>query len=253
MHAMRQFPWMNLSRDWRLSLAVGAMALTSPLGLKEADWPAFGGQRGGGQYSSAQSITKANVDQLERAWTYNTGDLVDAPAIDGGTSFQATPILWNETLIFCTPLNRVIALDAATGGEVWSFDAHDHLPAEMPKIAGNCRGVAIAVDEGAVSSKAPCAARVFRGDVFGNVFALDAKTGKLCAKFGDNGILNVNAFENHGQTGLFLTSPAAIFEDLLILGSGVGDNMFANADDGIVRALNSTTGEAEWALSLIHI
>ncbi|MEP5507885.1 MAG: pyrroloquinoline quinone-dependent dehydrogenase [Erythrobacter sp.] len=232
-------------------MAFSAMVSAAPLGLNAADWPAFGGQRNGGQYSTAQSITNENVGQLERIWDYHTGDLIDAPAVDGGTSFQATPVLWNETLFICTPLNRVMALNAATGNEVWSFDAHDHLPSDMPKIAGNCRGVAIAVDEGAAASKTPCAARVFRGDVFGNVFAIDARTGKLCPKFGGNGILNVNEFENHGQTGLFLTSPAAIFEDLLILGSGVGDNMFADADDGIVRALNSTTGEVEWAFNPI--
>ena len=232
-------------------MAFGAMVSAAPLSLNAADWPAFGGQRNGGQYSTAQLITKENVGQLERVWDYRTGDLIDAPAVDGGTSFQATPVLWNEKLFFCTPLNRVIALEAATGDEVWSFDAHDHLPSDMPKVAGNCRGVAITVDESAALSKAPCAARVFRGDIFGNVFAIDARTGKLCPKFGDSGILNVNGFENHGQTGLFLTSPAAIFEDLLILGSGVGDNMFANADDGIVRALNSTTGEVVWSFNPI--
>ncbi len=217
----------------------------------DAGWPSFGGPESGGQYSAAAAVDASNVDQLVRAWTVNTGDLVDASPFDGGTSFQATPILWNKHLFVCTPLNRVIALDARTGTQSWTFDAHDHLPAEMPRIAGNCRGVAIAVDDGAETSAEACAARIYRGDVFGNFYAIDAKTGKPCPDFGRGGMINVNDFENLGRTGLFLTSPPAIYEDLVILGSGVGDNMFADADDGIVRALDSKTGEMVWEFNPI--
>ena len=144
-------------------------------------WSSFGGPPGGGQFSAAATIDPGNVDRLERAWAMHTGDVVDLPAFDGGTSFQATPILWNRTLYICTPLNRVIALDAVSGDVKWAFDAHQFLPAETPRIAGNCRGVAIAADAGAENSALACAARIYRGDVFGNFFAIDAKTGSLCS------------------------------------------------------------------------
>ena len=101
---MRHFQWFELSRALRLLMASGAMVSAAPLSLNAADWPAFGGQRNGGQYSTAQLITKENVGQLERVWDYRTGDLIDAPAVDGGTSFQATPVLWNEKLFFAPRL-----------------------------------------------------------------------------------------------------------------------------------------------------
>ncbi|MEP2736580.1 MAG: pyrroloquinoline quinone-dependent dehydrogenase [Erythrobacter sp.] len=217
----------------------------------DADWPSFGGQESGGQFSTATAIDESNVRNLARAWSVKTGDIVDASPFDGGTSFQATPILWNKRLYICTPLNRILALDAKTGTQSWAFDAHEHISDKMPRIAGNCRGVAIAADEGAETSEKNCAARIYRGDVFGNFFAVDAKTGSLCPDFGAGGIINVNDFDNKGRTGLFLSSPPAIYNDLVILGSGVGDNMFANADDGIVRALDSKTGELVWEFNPI--
>ena len=216
-----------------------------------AGWSSYGGQPSGGQFSAATLIDSGNVDRLERAWSVHTGDVVNASAYNGGTSFQATPILWNRTLFVCTPLNRVIALDAISGEVKWTFDAHQYLPEEMPRISGNCRGVAIAADTGAEHSTSACAARIYRGDVFGNFFAIDAKTGMLCSDFGDGGIINVNDYDNHGRTGLFLSSPPAIYGNLIILGSGVGDNMFANADDGIVRALDTKTGDLVWEFNPI--
>ena len=92
------------------------------------DWRSYGKDSGGGHYSRASEITPENVHLLEQAWVHRSGDYQSgantrgkiAPEIQ--TSFQATPLLVNETLYYCTPFNRVFALNPETGEEKWVFD-----------------------------------------------------------------------------------------------------------------------------------
>ena len=99
-----------------------ALLLSAPIVLA-TDWPAFGNDPGGSQHSALTQIDKKNVRQLKRVWTHRSGDVVDAPA-PNGTILQTTPLHVNDTLYFCTPLNRVFALDSRSGRERWIFDPH---------------------------------------------------------------------------------------------------------------------------------
>ena len=88
------------------------------------DWTAYGKDSGGGHYSKASEITPENVHNLERAWVHRSGDFQDGANTRGTisneiqTSFQATPLLVDETLYYCTPFNRVFALNPETGQEL---------------------------------------------------------------------------------------------------------------------------------------
>ena len=88
-----------------------------------ADWPAYGGDIGGARYSSLTQINRRNVEQLEIAWTYHTGDVDFGTQTLIGTAFQNTPIVVGDTLYLCSPRNKAIALDAASGRERWVYDA----------------------------------------------------------------------------------------------------------------------------------
>ena len=90
-----------------------------------SDWPTYAGQEGGDRYSTANQITPDNVEDLELAWQYRTGDLEGSlsdvcgrllrhahSAARSGRSAPGT----------CTPIDRVIALDPVTGAERWIFD-----------------------------------------------------------------------------------------------------------------------------------
>jgi len=98
-----------------ISMLVGLLANAVNAGethdrlSRNTGWSSFAGVASGGQYSALDQITPANVDDLERAWVVHTGDVVEGPAAEGGSSFQATPLFWNDTLFVCTPLNRVLA------------------------------------------------------------------------------------------------------------------------------------------------
>ncbi len=90
-------------------------------------------------YSPLADIRKDNVAQLKPAWIYHSGDFSKGNATHGGTALQVTPLMVDGTLYFCTPYNRIVALDAESGREKWKFDSHARLDAVYTPV---CRGVA---------------------------------------------------------------------------------------------------------------
>ena len=86
-------------------------------------WEHWGGDRGGSRFSPLNQITPDNVGNLVRAWEFRTGDLdTRAPEVMKRTKFQATPLLVEDSLVFCTPFNEVIALDPGSGAPKWRYD-----------------------------------------------------------------------------------------------------------------------------------
>jgi quinoprotein glucose dehydrogenase len=86
------------------------------------DWRSYGADVGGHRFSSLAEITPKNVKSLEVAWDYSTGDLAARPDQILHSATEGTPILVEDSLIFCTPFNEVIALNPGTGSERWRFD-----------------------------------------------------------------------------------------------------------------------------------
>ncbi|NIQ54475.1 MAG: PQQ-binding-like beta-propeller repeat protein, partial [Gammaproteobacteria bacterium] len=103
------------------------------------EWPAYGRDPGGTRFSPLDDIRRENVADLEVAWTYRTGeapDDADHEAAGGGgcaechssdARFEVTPLMVDGTLYLSTPVSRVVALDAATGGERWVYDSDANL------------------------------------------------------------------------------------------------------------------------------
>jgi quinoprotein glucose dehydrogenase len=112
-----------------LSVWLTAYFASHALSEPSAGWALPGGGQGGGHFSAATQITPDNVSDLTIAWVHRSGDYSEGDNfIDGlsGTkplqsSWQATPILIEDQLVICTPFNRIIAVDASTGEERWSF------------------------------------------------------------------------------------------------------------------------------------
>ena len=88
----------------------------------EGSWQYYGGDAGGSRYSPLDEINRDNVTRLGAAWEYRTGDYSDGSGGMRESKFEATPILFGGKLIFSTPFSRIIALDPATGREVWMHD-----------------------------------------------------------------------------------------------------------------------------------
>ena len=237
-------------RIWLATLlcAMGACAGAQTAG---DGWPSYGGDPGGTRYSRAKQITRENVAGLRQAWEYRTGDVSDGKGDVSATSFQATPILFEDTLYLCSPFNRVIALDPRTGAARWTYDPKvqvrkDNQTRKTDGGALRCRGVAAWADANA-PREAPCSRRIFEGVIDGRLIAVDARTGSVCTGFGAGGIVDLNGLANMGVGQVSMSSPPAVFEDLVIVGSAIGDNVRNDMPHGIVRAFDARTGAQVWS------
>src|SRR5690349_25047973 len=156
-----------------------------PQGADGPDWSAYGHDAGGSHYSPLNQINRDNVKQLKPVWTYRTGHLADSNRAAETLQFEATPIMVDGTLYLSTPFNRVIALDAQTGTERWTFDPK--LDLSIPYAEGfTSRGVSTWLDRTRAADE-PCHRRIFVATNGGRLIALDSVTGNTCADFGKDG------------------------------------------------------------------
>ena len=205
------------------------------------------------RFSPLAQITPANVGNLVRAWEFRTGDLdARAPAVMARTKFQATPLFVEDSIIFCSPFNEVIALDPGSGAQKWRYDpkiSTDQRPANRYV----CRGVAYWVDDQA-TERTVCRARIFMGTNDFRVIALDARTGIPCADFGANGEVKLEIERQLEWPGEFqITSAPVVSRGVVIVGSAISDNRRVDAPLGTVRAFDARTGRPRWTWDpLIH-
>lgn len=225
---------------WR-NRPIGALDMEGPV----AEWQRYGGDEGGTRFSPLTQIDPLNVRRLDLAWSYRTGDVSDGSDYPSGSSFETTPIVAGGRMFLSTPFGRVIALDPETGAELWAFDPGLDLTVRYSEKLVT-RGVAWWADPMAVSS---CRERVFHAVLDARVVALDAETGRPCSEFGDQGTVDLTAFMTDGFTvGEYsLTSPPVVVDDVVVIGSAIGDNRAARLESGVVRGLNARTGALLWS------
>ncbi len=209
---------------------------------REVDWPVYGHDPGGTKYSPLSDINKGNVKKLSMAWTFHSGDIYD-PNGHGGkqSAFECTPLFIDGTLYLTTPFGRVIALDPDTGVEKWAFDPKSDVKAGFGDFAN--RGAAAWVDS-KTSQR-----RIFVATIDARLVAVDAVAGKAIDAFGNGGSVDLRqGLRNppHTKWEYEETSPPAVIGDLVIVGSGVADNNWADAASGEVRAFDARTGKLVW-------
>jgi quinoprotein glucose dehydrogenase len=233
----------------RFYLLVLALFVTAPA----LAWEHWGGDRGGTRFSSLATITPANVDNLVKAWAFRTGDLdTRAPELMARTKSQATPLFVENSVIFCSPFNEVIALDPGTGAQKWRYDPRISTAYRVANRY-NCRGIAYWVD-GQAAEGAACRSRIIMNTNDARLIALDAKTGVPCADFGMNGEIRIDVGEPRGVLGEFqITSPPVVGRGVIVVGSAIGDNRAVDAPRGTVRAFDARTGRVRWSWDpLVH-
>lgn len=227
-----------------LAIAVRTHRPSAAAPQEHEDWPVYGHDPGGMRYSPLKEINRANVSQLHVAWTFHTGDVSDGSGKKQRSGFETTPILVDATLYLSTPFNRVIALDPATGQQCWAYD---------PKIDPTWgygdglinRGVATWLDPAATSSL-PCRRRIFEETVDARLIALDAATGAPCADFSQNGEVNLNDVPRYHKGWYHMTSPPAVVDDVVVVGSAINDNILVGMTSGVVRGYDARSGKLRW-------
>lgn len=225
------------------SLILGTAVSAQDIG---SDWPQYGGSDGGTRYAPYSQINAGNVSKLEKVWTYRTGELERRSSeMNTNSSNENTPIIAAGRLIVCTPFNRIIALNPATGKEYWVFDSNVSEGLKLP-FQYACRGVSQWVDKDA-ADESSCAHRIFIPTNDLRIIAIDAKNGKRCESFGENGEIVLQQERpprNEGE--IRLNSPPAIVNDVIVVGSTIVDGLRADAPFGTVRAFDARIGEEVW-------
>src|SRR5688572_3906642 len=188
-------------------------------------WPAYGGGPDQIRYSRLSQIDRGNVHELEVAWTFDAGE-------QGG--LQTNPIVVDGVLYTTTPKHRVVALDASTGKQRWSFGTK---PGSGPN-----RGVMFWADADD--------RRIFAAQEH-YLYALDARTGNPIPGFGRDGRIDLR--ENLGREpkdqSIALTSPGVIYRDLIIVGGRVSESLPATPGD--IRAYDAASGALRWSFHTI--
>ena len=226
--------------------AVGGAQAQSPA---DSDWGYYGGDALGQHYSSLAQIDRGNVAQLRVAWTYRTRELGAGFARAQQLAFEATPVLAFGRLYLATPTNIVIALDPASGRELWRHDPH--IDRAQAYAQATSRGVSAWQDPDAYAP-APCSRRIFTGTLDARLIALDAASGAPCPEFGTGGAVDLSRGHDAGEPphGL-VTSPPALFGSLVIVGSAGAEPPRQDGGRGIVRAFDARSGSLRWSFETL--
>ena len=200
-----------------------------------SDWPVYLGDAAASHYSSLDQINRQNVQRLQVAWTYSTGDNTDSSQI------QCNPLVVGGRLFGTSPMLKAFCLDAATGQEIWVYD-----PVEEAGLSST------SVNRGLVYWEGGSEQRIFypAGHL---LLGLDAATGLPAPSFGDNGRIDLRAglgSEDLEKAWVVLTTPPALYQDLLIVGSRVGEGP-GPAMPGHIRAFDVRTGRLRWTFHTV--
>ncbi len=208
--------------SWLPMLGVWAQA------PRDADWPVNGGIDNI-RYSPLTQITRDNVSTLRVAWTYDSHDAFKA------SEMQSNPVVVDGVLYATTPTLKVVAVDAATGREVWKFDPSG---GATGTARFRHRGVTVHKDRVFVSYRS-------------FLWALDKKTGQPIKSFGADGRIDLRDGLDQPAEKLSVSAstPGSIFEDLLIMGSSVPETL--PGSPGHIRAFDVNTGNVRWIFHTI--
>lgn len=238
--------WMTTASRWMRSgriAAAGPVPVPQPA-VAAGDWLYYGRTAAGDRYSPLAQITPVNVGKLEVAWTFHTGDLPHPGENSHGRefNFEATPIKVGDTVYFCTPHRDVIALDPVTGRQRWRFHPDNDTRANAYLA---CRGVALAT----VTAKGDaCPERIVSTTADARLFALDARTGRICPGFGQGGFVDLRQGMGDVPPGFhFISSQPMVVRGKIILSGWIYDNQAEGEPSGVIRAFDVRTGQLAWA------
>jgi quinoprotein glucose dehydrogenase len=217
-----------------LCLSLEACASQAIAPVPAGDWPAYGRDALGSRFSPLAEIDRSNVGRLTVAWTYHTGEPL--PTAERRRSLEVTPIVVDGVMYISTPLGKVIALDPVTGTEKWKFDAHVDPGIRFGDFTN--RGVSA------------WRGRIYFATTDARLIALDASTGKPVAGFGASGTVNLRVGLRNAPFEVAeyeVTSPPAVINGFVVVGSAVADNNRTDAATGEVRAYDALTGKLAWS------
>ena len=171
-------------------------------------------------------INRSNVKRLQVAWQFDTGD--------SAGWLEHSPLVIDGVLYACTPGLKIFALHAATGKQMWKFDSG--VRATQPN-----RGLSFLDGRQRKTT-------VRRHHEF--PVRTGCKDGKAGGEFRSSGRVNLEEnFWRPAQGQYVLTSPGAIYKDLIIVGGRSSETL--PAPPGDIRAYDVRTGKIRWSFHTV--
>jgi glucose dehydrogenase len=205
-------------------------------GVPAADWPMYSRDLSSTRHSPLKQITPANVSRLKQAWSFRpAAPAATAPdntkAKGKGKGGNATPTVAAELtpivvngIMYVIAGNRVVALDADTGKELWSYQA--------PSTIGT-RSVGYWPGDGANPARVLFIANT-------NMMALNAASGKIDPGFGKEGIVDIAI--NWGGAPY-------VYKNLIFVGNNNGER--SDGPVGDTKVYDARTGGELWRFRTI--
>ena len=197
-------------------------------------WQDYLGGPDSSHYSGLKQIHTGNVNKLEVAWSFPTGD---------DLTYTFSPLVVDNMAYFAAQQGSLVAVDATTGKQLWAhgFGAGTGSQARFAGIAG-MRGCNYWESKDRSDRRLLVTAS-------GAIQALDARTGKLVDSFADHGKLDLKTGIDRATRPLASRSAGRVFGDTLILGSATGEGYLAPPGD--IRAFDIPTGKLKWVFHTI--
>ena len=177
------------------------------------DWAGPGGTFGEQHYSPLSQVSTKTVRKLGLAWSLDLapGNSTTAPLAVGGT------------LYFVTGLGFVHAVDAASGRQLWQYDAKVYAAKGQQKVgeAWGPRGIAW------------WNGKIYLGTMDGRLIAIDARTGK---QVWSAQTMSSDNFD-------YITGAPRVFDGKVIIGFGGAD---VGKSRGYVSTYDAETGKLLW-------
>lgn len=238
--------------------APAAQSVPVAPGQEQANWANYGNDPGTGRFAALDQINAGNVNRLEQAWVFRTGDIPQSTG--AGAEDQLTPMQIGDKLFLCTPKNNVIALDVDSGKQLWRRDFN----ASVGGIWERCRGLAYfdvnaplvqpivagstPVAPASLPADSGCQRRVLMNTIDARLVAINADNGEMCEEFGDHGIVDLKAHMGPVANKAYYTMTAAptVAGTTIVVGGRVADNVQVDMPGGVVRGFNVITGQMRW-------
>src|ERR1700733_13314558 len=193
-------------------------------------WSTYLGNADGSHYSALKQIDRSNVSRLQAAWSYDSG----------AEPYEFNPIVVDRTMYVLAKNTSIVALDAATGKELWTYRSRNLGPRMEAHRGINYWQSSDGSDKRLLIS-------------FGNnLEAISADNGQRITSFGNAGTVNLKEGLGRDPGSIHQIqsgTPGVVFEDLIILGSSTGEDY--GSPPGDIRAYDVRSGRMAWIFHTI--
>lgn len=232
---------------------VAALAFSTSVSInaQNAEWPHYANDQGSSKYAALDQINAETVKDLSVVWTWDSVDnaqvAIRPQFVPAG--YKSTPIQVGDSLYISTTLGNVVALDAVTGEQQWTFDTRTWEHGRPANMGFNHRGVGY-WEEGDKQ-------RIIMGTNNAFLWSIDAKTGLPDPNFGTGGKidLTVGLGRDVNRAKYSVTAAPTIVNNIVVIGGVIQDSPMlgwevpekrTDIPPGHVRGFDVSTGEMKW-------